>query len=131
MAFGRKLASVLKGEDERKKLEGERRHFAFLARVEVCLNVLLSHMSLRGQKLVNSVAMLPWFRDEERVVERGAVSAFPRRIDICTTKSRTAHTAQNGTSEMHINTYIQLCTLIHTRWKITRTHVLDGQNRGT
>lgn len=57
-----------------RELEGERRHFAFLARVEVCLNVLLSHMSLRGQKLVNSVAMLPWLRDEERVVERGAVS---------------------------------------------------------
>lgn len=96
-----------------------------MAGVEVCLNVLLSHMSLRGQKLFNSVAMLPWFKDEERVVERGAVSAFPRRIDICTTKSRTAHTAQNGTSEMHINTYThkhRLCTLIHMRRKIERTH---------
>lgn len=114
MAFGGMLASVLKGEDERKKLEGERRHFAFLAGVEACLNVLLSHMSLRGQKLFNSVAMLPWFKDEERVVERGAVSAFPRRIDICTTKSRTAHTAQNGTSEMHINTYTHKHRALHT-----------------
>lgn len=108
------LASVLKGEDERKKLEGERRHLAFLAGVEVCLNVLLSHMSLRGQKLFNSVAILPWFKDEERVVERGTDSAFPRRIDICTTKSRTAHTAQNGTSEMHINTYTHKHRALHT-----------------
>lgn len=79
---------------------------------QVRLNVLLSHMSLGGQKLFRSVAMPHRLKDGERVVKE----TRSQRIDIRTTKSRTAHTAQNAASEMHINTYIfrHTQTALHT-----------------
>lgn len=85
------LAFAWKGKN--KGIEREKKYFVFLARVEVCLNVLLSHMSLRGQKLFNSVAMPHRLKDEERVVKETQFHFVSERIDICTTKSRTAHTA--------------------------------------
>lgn len=67
VACGGMLAFASKGKN--RGMEREKKYFVFLARVEVGLNVLLSHMSLGGQKLFNSVAVPHWLTDEERVVK--------------------------------------------------------------
>lgn len=106
----------------KEKKRGEK-VFCFLGK---CLNVLLSHISLKGQKLFNSVAKSHRFKDEERVVERDSFTSFQsfdERIDICTTKSRTAYTAQNGTSEMHINANTHANSFAHRKIARTVTHM--------